>query len=110
MKRTQMVTFNVSDTNLAITDVLNELKRKEYKLQFIREPTCLYCTELRQRIMPEHFNIDESYYFVEIETPDEERMLYAISLSQGLKGFLIDTCNVYLDNISPEMMEKLKSN
>jgi hypothetical protein len=37
-------------------------------------------------------------------------MLYAISLSQRGKGLLIDTCNVYMDTISPEMMQKLKLN
>jgi hypothetical protein len=105
-----MVIYNAGNENLAITEVLNELKRKEYKLKFEREATCLYCNELHLWIMPENFNVDESYYFEEIETPDADRMLYAISLSQEVKGFLIDTCNAYMDNISPEMMEKLKLN
>jgi hypothetical protein len=52
----------------------------------------------------ENFNVDEPYYFEEIETPDADRMLYAISLSQGVKVFLIDTRNVYMDNISREMI------
>jgi hypothetical protein len=93
----------------SITETLNELKRKEYKLRFRREATCLYCNELLQWVVSENFNVDEPYYFEEIETPDADRMLYAISLSQGVKGFLIDTCNVYMENTSPEMMEKIKS-
>jgi hypothetical protein len=56
----------------------------------------------------ENFNVDEPYYFEEIETSDADRILYAISFSQGVKGFLIGTCNVYMDNISWGMMEKLK--
>jgi len=109
-KKTPMLIYNAADKNLAITDVLTELKRKAYKLKFRRDAVCLYCFELQELIMPEDFTVDESYYFEEIETPDADRMLYAISLSQGVKGFLIDTCNVYMDNISPEMMEKLNSN
>ncbi|HKO79570.1 MAG TPA: hypothetical protein VJU78_04205 [Chitinophagaceae bacterium] len=105
-----MLTNNVANKNLSITNVLNELKRKEYKLKFIRVATSLYCNELRLWIMPENFNIDETYYFEETESPDSDRMLFAISLSKGVKGFLIDTCTAYMDNISPEMMQKLKLN
>jgi len=77
---------------------------------FNREATCLYCHQLEEWIPPENFIVDESYYFEEIESPDADRMLYAISLSQGIKGFLVDTCGVYTDNISPAMVQKLKLN
>lgn len=91
-------------------DRLTELKRKNYKLTFRREATCLYCFELHQWIVPENFTVDEFYYFEETSHPDAERMLYAISLSGGAKGFLVDACSVYTDNISPEMRERLKLN
>lgn len=90
-----------------IIETLDELKRKEYKLKFRREATCLYCFELHQWIMPEKFTVDATYYFEEIANPDADRMLYAISLLQGGKGVLIDTCNIYIDNISPEMSQRL---
>ena len=105
---TQMLTVNVAEGNVAITNVLNELKRKDYRLMFRRETTCLYCHELDEWIMPENFTVDDSYYFEEIENPDADRVLYAISLSPKLKGFLIDSCNVYRDNVSHEMMQKLQ--
>lgn len=75
-----------------------------------RGATFLYFFEGQRRIIPEHFNVDESYYFEETETPDVDRMLYAISLSDGRKGFLIDTCTIYMDNISLEIMQKLQLN
>jgi len=103
-----MLTDNVTNSHSAITEVLDELKKKEYRLAFRREATCLYCDELHLEITPDNFNVDESFYFGEIDNPDEDRTLYAISLTQGAKGFLIDSCNVYTDNISPEMMQKLK--
>ena len=93
-----------------ITEVLDKLRRKEYKLNFRREATCLYCFQSQEWIRPEGFTVDKYYYFEDILNPDAERMLYAISLSQGGKGFLIDACNVYMDNISPDMMQKLKLN
>jgi hypothetical protein len=110
MKTDQMPIANTADKDWVITEVLDKLRRKEYKLKFRRESICLYCFQLHEWIMPENFNVDEYYYFEDILNPDAERILYAISLSGGLKGFLIDTCNVYMDNISPEMAQKLKLN
>jgi hypothetical protein len=90
-----------------ISEKLSELSRKGYQLKFRRECAWLYCVEHRQWIMPEDITVDESFYFQEILNPDADRMLYAISLVEGVKGFLIDTCTVYMDNISHEMMRKL---
>jgi len=110
MKRNKVAINNAADGDWVITETLSMLKRKEYKLKLRREATCLYCFELKKLITPDDFKVDESYYFEITSNPDAERMLYAISLSQGLKGFLIDTCNVYSDNISSEMVQKLKLN
>ena len=101
---------NTANNDWVITEVLNKLKREKYKLNFRREATCLYCFQWHQWIRPEDFAVDKYYYFEDILNPDAERMLYAISLSRRGKGFLIDACNVYVDNISPEMMQKLKLN
>lgn len=110
MKRNQSAMDTAANKEWVITEVLNKLKRKEYKLKFRREATCLYCFQLHEWIQPEDFTMDKYYYFEDILNPDAERVLYAISVSQRGKGFLIDTCNVYVDNISPEMMQKLKLN
>ena len=59
--------------------------------------------------MPEDFKVDQYYYFEDILNPDAERIVYAISFS-GEKGFLIEACNVYTDNISPVMEQKLMLN
>lgn len=91
-----------------IADALSKLNKKEYKLKFRREATCLYCFQLHEWIWPENFTVDEYYYFEDILNPDADRILYAISLLGGLKGFLVDSCDVYTDNISPEMVHKLK--
>ena len=108
MKRDQITMDNTANKNWIINEVLNKLKRKGYNLKFRKEATCLYCFQSYEWIMPEDFTLDKYYYFEDILNPDAERVLYAISLSQGGKGFLIDTCNVYMDNTSPEMMQKLK--
>lgn len=110
MKRDQFTMDNTINNHWVITEVLDKVKRDEYNLNFRREATCLYCFQLHEWIRPEHFTVDRYYFFEDVLNPDAERMLYAISLLQGGKGFLIDTCNAYMDNISPEMMEKLQLN
>ena len=101
--------YNVPLVFSSIIARLAQLKEKDYLVKFKREATSLFCFELNQWIRPDNFTVDESFYFREISNPDADRMLYAISLPQGVKGFLVDTCGVYADNISPEMMQKLKS-
>lgn len=110
MKPNQIAMSATANKDWVISEVLNKLKREEYKLNFRREATCLYCFQLHEWIKPEDFAMDKYYYFEDLLNPDAERILYAISLAQGGKGFLIDTCNVYVDNISPDMMQKLKLN
>lgn len=110
MEKDQMAIANTVTKESVIIEVLNKLKSREYKLNFRRETTCLYCFQSNEWIMPEDFTVDKYYYFEDILNPDAERMLYAISVTQGRKGFLIDACSVYADNISQEMMEKLKWN
>lgn len=97
------------DKQLAsVSQTLAGLKNQGYQLSFRREAACIYCFELKERIMPEDFIVDESYYFEDKVSPDADRILYAISLSKGRRGFLIDACNVYSDNISYEMEQKLE--
>ena len=91
-----------------IRKTIDELIRKEYTMKFRREANCLYCFDLNQWILPADFTIDEYFYFEELIHPDADRMLFAISLPQGQKGWLVDSCNVYADNISSDMMEKFK--
>jgi hypothetical protein len=86
---------------------LSSLKEKGYNLMFRREATCLYCIELDWWITPDSFIVDKQYHLGDVN-PDGERTVYAISTMKGLKGFLVDTCFVYEDNISLEMQQKLQ--
>ena len=88
-------------------EAISDLRKSGYTLSLRREATWLYCVELDQRIVPNDFSVDRFIHFRAQANPDADRIVYAISLSQGAKGYLIDTCFVYSDNISPEMTEKL---
>ena len=103
----QLMPTQVTPNPDSIGEVVTDLKKRGYQLKFRREATCVYCIELSHWIMPDSFIVDEHYYFQDTSTADRDRTLYAISSIQGLKGFLVDTCFVYEDNISPEMAQKL---
>ena len=92
----------------SIDQIVADLRTRGYELRFRREAIGLNCTELSYLITPDDFNVDEYYHFEDALHTDRERTLYAVSLVQGLKGFLVDACFVYEDNISPEMAQKLK--
>ena len=116
MKKDLITSNNTASKDWGITDLLTKIKRvvneleiKNYIVKFRRDSTCINSDELHQCIMPEDFTIDETYHFETMSNPDTNRILYAISLPQGTKGFLIDSRDVYTDNISPEMMQKLES-
>jgi hypothetical protein len=93
---------------LSISEIVADLKSRHYSLSFRREATCLHCMALNWRITPDHFTVDEYYHFEDPLRPDGDRMIYAISSTQGHRGFLVDSCFVYEDNISVEMMQKLQ--
>lgn len=93
---------------MSVSKTVADLKDKGYHLMFRRETTCLYCMELNRWITPDSFMVDEYYHFEDNTNPDADRTIYAISTTEGLNGFLIDSCLAYEDNISPEMNEKLK--
>jgi hypothetical protein len=92
---------------MSISETLTDLKKRGYELKFRREATCLYCTEINSWITPDSFIVEEYYFFEDVSNIDADRTLYAISSTDGLKGFLVDSCLVYEDNISLEMARKL---
>lgn len=96
--------------SMSVMQKLASLREQGYLLSFRREAACIFCIELQERILPEDFTVKESYYFEDILNPDADRILYALDLADGSRGCLVDSCNVYSDNISYEMEEKLQWN
>jgi len=99
--------YNESFDPALFTGALADLIGKGYNHKFRREPTGLRCIELYRWITTDQFDVDTSYYFQETSKPDIDRMLYAITTRDGVKGILVDACDVYADNMSLEMVEKL---
>ena len=94
----------------SLIDALADLKTRGYKLDFRKEPTCVFCYALDLWIAPEQFNIDEFYRFEENSNPSDSCVLYAISSYTGIKGTLVDAYGVYAENMAFHMAQKLETN
>lgn len=100
------VMTNWNRTPVSFSETLGDLRRRGYQLKFRREGTLLYCVELGRWFTPDSFTIDESYHFENGLKTSGEHMLYAISSTQGVKGFLIDTCFANPDDRGIETIDK----
>lgn len=93
----------------SIGEIIAGLRSRGYETKFRRETSGLHCFELSCYITPDNFTVDEYYHYEDNVNTDRERWLYAVSSTQGLKGFFVDSYFVYEDNISHEMAQKLKT-
>jgi len=98
--------MHVYDT---ITAALSDLDHRGYKLDFNLTANGLECKSVDLFLMPEEFEIEEVYRFEGMTDPADSSVVYAISSSAGnLKGVLVDGYGVYAENVSPELLNKLK--
>lgn len=92
-------------TNLidAIKGLRNEGYTEDFNIKFnVLEcgDYCLRCDE---------FEIDKSYRFDNDTDPADQSVIYAISSSDNkIKGILINSYGLYSEDITDEMIEKLK--
>lgn len=92
-----------------LTAAVADLGTRGYEHDFNLAQDCLECKALDLQLMPEEFEIDEFYRFEGMTDPSDSAVIYAISSPVGnLKGVLIDAYGVYAENISPELLDKLK--
>ncbi|WP_128543007.1 phosphoribosylpyrophosphate synthetase [Larkinella soli] len=91
-----------------LVEALNDLKQKGYTYDFNLAQDCLVCHSPNLRLQPDDFEIVETYRFEGMSNPDDNSILYAIASKDGLKGTLVNAYGTYADEISDEMVEKLK--
>ena len=91
-----------------LSEALNDLSKRGYVHNFNIECDCLKCASLELRLNPDEFEIIEFYRFEGDSNPDDEEIVYAISSKNGIKGTLVNAYGIYSDEISGEMVKKLK--
>ena len=92
-----------------LSEAISALKEQGYSEDLNLEDNCLECIAGKQKLMPDDFVIDKSFRFDVDEDPSDQSVLYAISSPKhGIKGLLVNGYGVYSDDMTNEMLEKLK--
>lgn len=92
-----------------LTDAVADLEKRGYEYDFQLSADYIECKAIDLMLMPEEFEIDEFYRFEGMTDPDDSAVIYAISSRVGnLKGVIIDAYGAYAENLSPELLDKLK--
>lgn len=97
-------------TYQTLSEAINDLVKKGYTFNFNVRQDCIWCEENRMQLQPEEFEIDGVYRFKEMSDVDNESVLYAISsITNNVKGLLVNAYSIYADTASVKMIEKLNS-
>lgn len=91
-----------------LSEALNDLAVRGYTYDFNIECDCIVCRQIDLKLYPNDFEITEYYRFEGESDPDDSEIVYAITSKDGLKGTLVNGYGIYSDDISDELLSKLK--
>ena len=92
-----------------LSQAMNVLREEGYVEDFNLKQNCIECRNGEFKVFHSEFEIDEYFRFEGMSDPDDNTILYAISSDKyGLKGQLVNGYGIYSDDITDEMLDKLK--
>jgi EAL domain-containing protein (putative c-di-GMP-specific phosphodiesterase class I) len=92
-----------------LSEAINALRTQGYTEDFNLKQNCLECLNGDRIVRPDEFKIDKSFRFDVDEDPSDQSVLYAISSEKyHLKGVLVSGYGIYSDDLTNEMIDKLK--
>ena len=91
-----------------LVEALDDLAKKGYTLDFNLANDGLICRDKDLQLSPRQFHIVDVFRFEGMSDPDDNTVLYTIESVDGHKGTLISAYGPYADEMSGEMVEKLK--
>lgn len=89
-----------------VTEALNELRTKGYTTDFNLEENCIVCHTGKFNV--NEFEITEVYRYEGDTDPADEATVYAIESHDGVKGVLVTGAGPDVDNMTQELLDKLK--
>ena len=91
-----------------MTEALDDLRQRGFVLDFNLQKNCITCSQEEMQLSPHEFHIREVYRFEGDSNPSDEEVVYAIESKDGKKGVLVNAFGIYADQLSNEMIEKLR--
>lgn len=92
-----------------LVDAIAHLKQEGYTEDFDLRSDCIDCQDATLRLYPHEFEVDHVFRFFGPSDPDDESILYAISSEKfGIKGLVVNGYGVSADQLTAEMIRKLR--
>lgn len=92
-----------------LSEGIDILRKEGYTEDFNLKQNCLECCNGEYSIFHDEFKIDKVYRYEGDSNPDDEAILYAISSDKyKLKGVLVNGYGISSDDVTDEMLAKLK--
>ena len=93
-----------------LIEALTDLKKEGYVEDFNLKQNCLECRDGQYKVFHNEFEIDTYFRFDgDDSSPDSSSILYTITSEKyGLKGTLINSFSIYSNDITDDMLNKLK--
>ena len=91
-----------------LSEALSDLEKRGYTHNFNIKCDCIVCKSIDLKLNPDDFEITEYYRFEGESDPDDSEIVYAITSKDGVKGTLVNGYGIYSDDISDELLSKLK--
>ena len=91
-----------------VSEAVNDLKTRGYTIDFNLEFDCIVCHSTPVSLLPGEFEITEVYRFEGDSDPADEAVVYAIESKHGHKGVLVNGFGISSDEVSSELVEKLR--
>ncbi len=90
-----------------LVETLENLRKEGYTEDFNIRFDSLICE--KACLLPQDFEIDQTFRFEGNTNPSDEAILYAISAKNyNLKGVVVNSYGVYADEMTAELMNKFK--
>lgn len=92
-----------------LSEAISLLQLDGYNKDLNLQTNCVECKNLDLKIPPDDFLVDKFYRFEGDSNPEDEEIVYAISSDKyKIKGILVNAFGKDAEEMSTEIMEKLK--
>ncbi len=91
-----------------VTEALSDLAKRGFTQSFNIKTDAIECSDINIKLRPDDFEVVEVYRFEGNSNPDDEEVVYAIESKDGVKGVMVNAFGTYADEISAELIKKLK--
>ncbi len=94
---------------MSLVEGIHKMQEKGYTANLVPKFDRLECDMGNIKLYPDDLVIDKMIRFENTSDPDDQSILYAISSpSQNVKGIYVESYGTYHDELSHEMIERLK--